>query len=60
MLTFKSFKDLLRVVNLMNGLLRTPKLDKFNRLIGYLNSKLSMEQQIEIKLVDDSPLNSNA
>ena len=38
-LTFHTFEGLIRIVNLMNSYLRTPKLKKFNELIDKINQK---------------------
>ena len=49
--------DLIHLINLLNGYLRTPKLGQFNDLIKWLNDKF--HYNIEIFLPDTSKLTSN-
>ena len=50
-------KELIVLINLMNGYLRTPKINKFNDLILWLNERY--HYNIPIHYVDSSSLNSN-
>lgn len=50
-------KELVNLVNLMNGYLRTPKLNKFNDLISWLNDKY--HYNLPIFSIDVSDLNVN-
>jgi hypothetical protein len=50
-------KELLNMINLLNGYLRTPKILKFNELIIWLNNKYSYN--IPIHSPDTSDLNEN-
>ena len=50
-------KELISLINLMNGYLRTPKINKFNELIVWLNERY--HYNIPIHYVDSSSLNSN-
>jgi LAGLIDADG endonuclease len=50
-------KELIKVVNLINGYLRTPKIIKFNDLIIWLNERY--HYNIPIHLADTSDLNCN-
>jgi hypothetical protein len=57
-LTIKAIGSLIHVVNIMNGHLRTPKINKFNDLIKWLNNDTG--GSIPIHSVDRSPLLGNA
>lgn len=50
-------KELINLITLINGYLRTPKINKFNELIVWLNDKY--HYNIPINSVDTSSLNSN-
>lgn len=52
-----SHKELVKMINLLNGYLRTPKIIKFNELIVWLNNKYSYN--IPIHSPDTSDLNEN-
>lgn len=49
--------DLLNIINILNGYLRTPKLIKFNELIKWLNENYNYD--IKINSIDNSDLNTN-
>ena len=55
--TVSTHKDLLNLINLMNGYLRTPKINKFNKLILGLNDRY--HYNIPIYSVDTTDLNKN-
>lgn len=57
-LTIASVKGLSNVASLMNGLLRTPKIDKFHALIKWLNS--NTDTNYPILPVDTSSILQNA
>ena len=50
-------KELISLINLMNGYLRTPKINKFNELIVWLNERY--HYNIQTYSPDTSDLNSN-
>lgn len=50
-------EDLARLTNIINGYMRTPKINQLYQLIDWLNN---FEFNIEKKPLDSSPLNSNA
>lgn len=50
-------KELVKLIHLMNGYLRTPKLNKFNDLILWLNNRY--HYNIPIYLLDTTNLNNN-
>ena len=52
-----SHKELVNMINLLNGYLRTPKIIKFNELIVWLNNKYNYN--IPIHSPDTSDLNEN-
>lgn len=52
-----SHKELVNLINLVNGNMRTPKITQFNELIMWLNERY--ELKIPIYSVDTSDLNSN-
>jgi hypothetical protein len=58
-LTIGNKKGLLRIAKLLNGKLRTPKIDKFNKLIDWLNTKYP-EGNIMKHNADKSDLFSNS
>ena len=51
-------QELINLITLMNGYLRTPKINKFNDLIVWLNDRY--QYNLPISSVDTSSLNSNA
>jgi hypothetical protein len=53
-----SHKELVNMINLLNGYLRTPKIIKFNELIVWLNKKYNYN--IPIHSPDTSDLNENS
>ena len=55
--TVNKHKELINLITLMNGYLRTPKIIKFNALIVWLNDRY--HYNIPIKLIDTSSLNRN-
>jgi hypothetical protein len=55
--TVNTHKELINIINLMNGYLRTPKIIKFNELIYWLNNRY--HYNIPINLPDTSDLNNN-
>ena len=55
--TVGTHKDLINLINLMNGYLRTPKINKFNKLILWLNDRY--HYNIPIYSVDTTDLNKN-
>lgn len=56
-LTVNNISKLIILVNLLNGLLRTPKIEQFNDLISWLNS--NGYSTIEIEPLDNSNLLNN-
>lgn len=52
-----SHKELINMINLLNGYLRTPKINKFNKLIVWLNNKYNYN--IITHSPDTSDLNEN-
>lgn len=57
-LTFKSKKSVLTVIHLINGYMRTPKIEALHRLINWFNLK-HCTQIIPLGL-DETPLQSNS
>ena len=55
--TVSTHKNLINLITVMNGYLRTPKIIKFNDLILWLNERY--HYNIPIHYVDSSSLNSN-
>lgn len=55
--TINKHKELVNLVNLINGYFRTPKISKFNSLIEWLN--YNYNYSININPVDQSELNCN-
>lgn len=53
-----SHKNLMSIIQLINGKLRTPKIIKFNDLIVWINKKY--DYKLPIYNLNTSPLNSNA
>ena len=56
-LTIADKKNLINIVQLINGYLRTPKIHKFNLLVDHLNIRYNLN--ITKKEIDTSNLNSN-
>ena len=59
LLQIKSFEGILKLVNLLNGNMRTSKINSLYNLIDWLNSK-SNDFDIIKNPVDSSPIDSNA
>lgn len=57
-LTITNIQDLTRIITLMNGYLRTPKVHQFNKMIQWLNQNSDMSF-VSLQ-VDKSPMLSNA
>lgn len=57
--TINNFVGLVALVNLINGLMRTPKIAGLNKLIDYLNRK-DTSLSLQPMPLDTSPLSSNA
>ena len=57
-LTISSYKGLVLIVSLLNGNMRTPKIESLYKLIDWLNN--SKNTQFLAKPLNDSPLTSNA
>ena len=57
-LTINSYEGLYKVISLINGNMRTPKINSLYKLIDFLNN--SRKTSIEKKSLDNSSLNSNA
>lgn len=57
-LSFQNRESLFKIVKLLSGCLRSPKLVKFNILIGFLNDKLDLSLSPET--ADNTPLSSNS
>ena len=55
--TIGNHKELVNMINLLNGYLRTPKIIKFNELIVWINDKYNYN--IQINSPDTSDLNRN-
>ena len=59
-LRFSAIKTIKRIIDLVNGKFRTPKIDQLFKLIDWVNNKYSDSNSI-IKLpLDDSPLYNNS
>ena len=58
LLEISDTKGLCRIVNLVNGFFRTPKLEAFERLINWLQQKV--DEPVSSKGMDSSPLTSTA
>lgn len=56
--TVNKHKELINLISIMNGFLRTPKIIKFNDLIMWLNERY--HYNIPVNLVDISSLNNNS
>jgi len=59
LLYFRSVAGLLKVAHLINGKMRTPKIEALYRLIDWLNWKLPSETLPKLPL-DKSPISANA
>ena len=57
-LTINSYKGLVLIVSLLNGNMRTPKVESLYKLIDWLNN--SKNTNFLKKPLNDSPLTSNA
>uniref|UniRef100_UPI0030033EAA LAGLIDADG endonuclease n=1 Tax=Trametes meyenii TaxID=526243 RepID=UPI0030033EAA len=57
-LTITSIAGLIKVIGLINGHLRTPKIEKFNSMINWINNKRGLG--IPLQTVDLSLIESNA
>lgn len=57
--TVNNYDGLVKVASLINGLLRTPKMVAFTRLVNYLNLRIP-ELDMTVLPLDTSPLSSNA
>lgn len=57
-LTINSYEGLYKIISLINGNMRTPKIHSLYKLIDFLNN--SKKTRIEKKSLDRSSLNSNA
>ena len=57
-LTINSYKGLVLIVSLLNGNMRTPKIESLYKLIDWLNN--SKNTQFFARPLNDSPLTSNA
>lgn len=57
--TINNLQGLILVAELINGLLRTPKIKDYKKLIGYLNRK-KPNLNMKAKPMDTSPLGTNA
>jgi LAGLIDADG endonuclease len=55
-LTINSYEGLILIINLLNGNMRTPKINSLYNLIDFYKDRISIEK----KLINKSPLNSNA
>ena len=51
-------EDVIKIINLINGFMRTPKLEALNRAINWYNTYDNLN--IEYLNLDNSPINSNA
>nr|YP_008816103.1 putative LAGLIDADG homing endonuclease [Microspora stagnorum]AGZ90351.1 putative LAGLIDADG homing endonuclease [Microspora stagnorum] len=58
LLEISDTKGLCRIVNLVNGFFRTPKLEAFERLINWLQQRVN--EPVSSKGMDSSPLTSTA
>ena len=56
-LRISNYKNLALIVNIINGFMRTPKIQQLNKLISYLNNK---GYDLKIHPLDKSPLNNSA
>ena len=59
-LNIYAFKDLVMIVNLINGHMRTPKIEALSRLISFLNTHYPLFQVASLKELDSSPIYSNS
>ena len=59
-LSITSITGLINIIMLINGLLRTPKLNKFNELIDWINNTGAYDNHIIKHKPDISDINSNA
>jgi len=59
-LNIYAFKDLVMIVNLINGHMRTPKIEALSRLISFLNTHYPLLQVASLKELDSSPIYSNS
>ena len=59
-LNIYAFRDLVVMVNLINGNMRTPKIEALSRLIIFLNTHYPLLQVNSLKELDSSPINSNS
>ena len=55
-LTINSYEGLISIINLINGNMRTPKINSLYNLIDFYKDKIKIEK----KPINKSPLNSNA
>jgi hypothetical protein len=58
--TITNKKGLLKIINLINGKLRTNKISSFNNLIHYFNISSQLKEPIQILPLDNSSLLNNA
>ena len=66
----QEFKCVFKLVNIINGYLRTPKIEAFEQTINWLNGYINLNldshkylnklEPIKIKPLDSTPINSNA
>ncbi len=55
---FKKIEDVIKTINLINGYMRTPKIEALHRAIKWYNDNYNFN--IEALDLDQSPINSNA
>ena len=57
-LTINNYEGIILIVNIINGYMRTPKINALYKLIDFLNIKFDLS--IEKKIKDKSNINSNS
>lgn len=53
-------EDVIKIINLINGFMRTPKIEALHRAINWYNTYDILVPHIECLSLDNSPINSNA
>ncbi len=59
-LSINNQEGIILLINIINGYMRTPKIEMLNKLINYLNNRNCSNKLILLKSKDNSNLNSNA
>ena len=53
-------EDVIKIINLINGFMRTPKIEALHRAINWYNTYDNLAAHLECLSLDNSPINSNA